>query len=89
MILMTRDAKRKLKTVKYVCLLVILAHWLDLYMMVMPGMVGMERKFGYLELGIFLGYAGLFSFLVLRALSRAPLYAKNHPFMEESLHHHI
>src|SRR3546814_5877467 len=30
MLFMTRDAKRKLKTVNYVCLLVLLAHWLHL-----------------------------------------------------------
>lgn len=89
MLFMTRDSKRKLKTVKYVCLLVIVAHWFDLYMMVMPGMMGTGRKFGYLELGTFLGYAGLFTFMALTALSKAPLYAKNHPYMEESLHHHI
>ena len=57
--------------------------------MIMPGMMETERKFGYLELGIFIGYAGLFAFLVLKALSKAPLYARNHPYMEESLHHHI
>src|SRR3546814_9088229 len=89
MLFMTRDAKRKLKTVKYVCLLVILAHWLDFYMVIMPGMVGTERKFGYLELGTFVGYAGWFSFLVLKAISKAPLFAGNHPSMEESFHHII
>lgn len=89
LIFMSRDAKRKWKTVKWVSVVVILGHWLDIYLMAMPGMVGTERKLGYIELGAFLGFAGLFALLMLTALSKASLYPKNHPYMEESLHHHI
>ena len=89
--LMSRDAKRKTQVLKVVCIILILGHWLDYYMMIMPETVGPKgRGFWYEEVGIFIGFAGLFTFLMLNALSKfKSLVPKNHPFLEESLHHHI
>jgi hypothetical protein len=91
LLLMSRDAKRLYNRMKITCIVVVLGHWLDYYMMIMPGTVGPEhRGFGVEEIGIFLGFAGLFVFFTLTALSRFPsLLPKKHPFLEESLHHHI
>jgi len=89
LILMTRDAKRRETTLLYVAILLICGHWLDYYIMVMPGTVGPERTFGIVEIGTALGFAGLFSFLTLNALSKNTLVPVKHPFLEESLHHHI
>ena len=36
-----------------------------------------------------LGLMGLFVFITLTALEKAPLLAKKDPFFEESVHHHI
>ncbi len=44
---------------------------------------------GLLEFGTMLGFLGLFLFVALTALSKAPLVAKNDPYLEESLHHHV
>jgi len=44
---------------------------------------------GLLEVGTFLGFLGLFLFVVLTALTKAPLVAKNDPYLEESVHHHV
>jgi hypothetical protein len=90
LLLMSRDAKRAATVLKYVCIVVLLGHWLDYYMMIMPGTVGAEgRGFGVEEIGIALGYVGLFTFLMLNALSKTSLIPKKHPFLEESLNHHI
>lgn len=43
---------------------------------------------GFLELGTMIGFLGLFIFVTLTALSKAPLIAKNDPYLDESLHHH-
>lgn len=43
---------------------------------------------GLLEIGTMIGFLGLFFFVVLTAVSKAPLIAKNDPYLEESLHHH-
>ena len=90
LLLMSRDAKRSAKVLKYVCIAVLCGHWLDYYLMVMPGTVGAEgRGFGVEEIGIALGFVGLFTFSVCAALSKTVLLPKKHPFLEESLNHHI
>jgi hypothetical protein len=40
------------------------------------------------DLGVALGFVGIIMFVTARALSKAPLLAKNHPFVKESLIHH-
>ncbi|WP_017257042.1 hypothetical protein [Pedobacter arcticus] len=89
LILMSRDAKRKTNILLSVCILLLFGHWLDYYMMIMPGTIGDAAGFGIVEIGTILGFAGLFTFAVLSSLSKAPLAPKNHPFLEESLNHQI
>ena len=43
----------------------------------------------FVEIGTFLGYLGFFTYVVLNALTKAPLKPKNHPMLIESKHHHI
>lgn len=90
LLLMSRDAKRVMNRMMWTCIILIAGHWLDYYLMIMPGTLESHRGFGIEEIGIFLGFAGLFTFLVLNALSKfASLIPKKHPFLDESLHHHI
>lgn len=89
LLLVDRDAKRKQGLMMFVCILLLAGHWLDYYIMVMPGTVETERGFGFTEIGIALGFVGLFTFLVLNKLSKHALAPKNHPFLDESLHHQI
>ncbi|MXV17629.1 quinol:cytochrome C oxidoreductase [Hufsiella ginkgonis] len=89
LILMSRDNKRKENLMMFVAILLLCGHWLDYYMMIMPGTVSKHRTFGITEIGIAIGFAGTFAFFMLNALSKRPLVPKNHPFLEESLHHHI
>jgi hypothetical protein len=86
---MTRDAKRQTNTLMFVCILLLCGHWLDYYMMIMPGSLEEHRDFGITEIGIALGFVGLFSFLMLSKLASKPLVPQNHPLLEESLHHQI
>jgi hypothetical protein len=51
--------------------------------------VATRPQFGIIEIGVFAGLAGLFLFAFGKALSKAPLIAKNHPYLEESVHHHL
>ena len=88
--LMSRDAKRNAGFLKVVGAILIFTHWLDVFVLVMPGTVaGSFRVFSPLELGLFIGFAGLFLFVVLGQLAKAPLLAQKHPFLEESKHHQI
>ena len=86
---MTRDAKRHTRILKVVCPVVIFGHWLDFYLMITPGTLGDNGSFGVLEVGLLVVFLSAFLFVTLRAMSKAPLFAKNHPMLKESLHHHI
>jgi len=87
--LMTRDAKRNGILLGVVGSVIFVGHWLDMFMIVMPGTVGGSLHVGIIEVGAFLGFLGLFLFIVHRSLAKAATEPKNHPFIEESLHHHI
>ncbi|MDR6942571.1 quinol:cytochrome C oxidoreductase [Mucilaginibacter pocheonensis] len=94
LIIMARDSKRITKVLKVTCIILVIGHWLDYFIMIMPGTVGPQSEwyteFGLIELGVFVGFAGLFIFLTLNALSKfKSLIPKKHPFLQESLHHHI
>ncbi|MBS7566121.1 quinol:cytochrome C oxidoreductase [Mucilaginibacter sp. Bleaf8] len=93
-LLMKNDDKRSLNRMKLACIIIIIGHWLDYYMMIMPGTIEKEHMFDIVEfaqdMAIFAGFAGLFTYLTLTALSKFnSLIPKKHPFVEESLHHHI
>lgn len=89
LVLMTRDAKRHARFIKVVAPMIIVGHWLDFYLMITPGTLKSNGGFGALELGLMFIYSGAFIFVVLKQMAKAPLFAKNHPMLEESLHHHI
>jgi hypothetical protein len=89
LILMSRDSKRNFKMMKIVTIIILCGHWLDYYMMIMPGTMGEKSGFGIIEIGTTVGFIGTFVYLMLSSLSRVPLVPKNHPFLNESLHHEI
>jgi len=94
LVLMSRDSKRYVGTLKTICIILIVGHWVDYFQMIVPGTLPQEEHWynhiTLIEPGVFIGFAGLFTFLVLTALSKfKSLIPKKHPFLEESLHHHI
>jgi hypothetical protein len=89
LLLMTRDAKRQHIMLKIATVVILSGHYIDFYMMVMPGTVGNSAGFGPMEVGTLLLFLGLFLTMVTRMLASASLIQHKHPFLEESLHHHI
>jgi len=88
LVFMTRDSKRHTIIIKVVCTIVLVGHWLDFYLMVTPGVLKENGSFGILEIGLAMVYLSAFLFVVLGNLAKAPLVARNHPMLQESLHHH-
>ncbi len=88
LLLMRRGAKRNYSTMTFMCLLMIFGHWLDFFQMVFPGPSPDHVPVLLWDFGVALGFVGLIMFVTGRALSRAPLIAKNHPFIKESVIHH-
>ena len=89
LILMSRDAKRNPGILIAVCLFIIVGHWGDVYMLVVPGTMGEHGCIGLIEIGLFLTFAGVFTYYILNTLTKAPLMPKNHPYLDESKHHEI
>jgi len=67
---------------------VLLGHWLDLYLTVMPVSMGETPSFNIWELGPVVGGVALFGYFTLGALARAPLVPTGDPTLGESLGYH-
>lgn len=89
LVLMTRDAKRQFIILKIVCIVVLIGHWIDIFLMITPGPLAKSGGIGFMEIGSALVYLAAFLFTVLTSLAKAPLTPRNHPMLEESVHHHI
>jgi hypothetical protein len=89
LLFMTRDAKRQISTLKLVCPIIIVGHWFDFYNMVTPGVMQLNGSLGLLEIGLGLIFAAVYLLVVLSSLAKMPLIGKNHPMLQESIHHHI
>lgn len=87
LILMSRPSKRNYFTVSFMAMIIIFGHWLDFYIMTMPGPLGENWTLGWYELGVFAGFAGLLMFLVYNTLTKASLVPVNNPFLKEAILH--
>jgi len=88
LILMNSDFKRKNWFVVTAGLFIIIGHYLDIYVAVMPATVGKSWFIGLPEIGAFLMFGGLFILTVFYTLTKAPLSVKEDPFLGESKHFH-
>ena len=84
---MSRDTKRSWPYLIVIGLIIFVGHWFDVFCMVMPGTLFSEWEYGMLELGMFMTFLGTFVLLVFKGLSKSPLVQKNHPYLQESIHH--
>lgn len=87
--LMTRDWKRRPNHLYFMSGLLLAGKFIDWYLVIMPNSAGDTSGFGFLEIGFFMLFAGIFAFQLLSQLSKANLVPKNHPYLDESLHHEI
>ncbi|HAN30192.1 MAG TPA: hypothetical protein DCQ06_01215 [Myxococcales bacterium] len=98
LVLLPRNNKRNPKVIGGVAGLLIFGHWLDLYLQVMPATSHFAAHhhgvdvhgpiFGLQEFGPILLLGGLFILTMGKMLGRAPLLARNDPYLQEALNHH-
>jgi hypothetical protein len=89
LILMSRDAKRNAGILVFIGFIILIGHWLDVYIMVTGGTLGSTWHIGALEIGMALTVMSIFIMVILRNLTKSPLTPVNHPFLDESVHHEI
>ena len=67
---------------------ILVGHYVDFFVMIMPATVGDQWFFGIAEIGSVLFFLGLFIFVVFTAMAKNPLLAERNPLIEESKHFH-
>jgi len=88
LVLMNSDFKRVNWFVVIAGIVILLGHYVDIYVMVMPATVGTQWSIGLPEVSSVLFFLGLFIYVVFTALTKAPLVPKRNPFIHESEHFH-
>lgn len=89
LILMSRANNRHLPVLGGVCGIVIFGHFIDFYLMVMPGTMHSHGGFGLMEIGTLVFFTGIFLFVTARVLSGMNIIPKNDPYLKESLRHEV
>ena len=84
LILMSSDYKRSNWIIVMAGIIIVLGHYIDIFNMIMPATVGDQWFIGWAEIGGFLFFAGLFIYVVFRALTKVPLEASGDPYVGES-----
>jgi hypothetical protein len=87
--LLPRWAKRTPGHLKSVCVLVLVMQYVDLYWIIYPNFNENEVVFSFWEIGMFLGFLGLFLFTVQKFMAKWNLVAIRDPRLQEALNHHV
>lgn len=87
-LLLPRDAKRDPKLLTFTALFMLAAHWIDIFWVVQPNFFKEGPVFGLPEIGVTIGFIGLFGFAVTRFLGRFNLVAIGDPRLPEAVFHH-
>ncbi len=88
LILINSDYKRLDWIIVMAGIIILAGHYIDVFNMIMPATVGSVWSIGWMEVGAVLFFGGLFTFIVFRELTKAPLLAKGDPYVEESKQFH-
>jgi len=85
LILLPRATKRNDKIMLQTAIIILIGHWLDLFIMVMPVTFGPTPTLGLWEIGPFVGVMAVFFWAVFRALGRQSILPIRDPYLVESL----
>lgn len=87
--LLPRGAKRNPNHVIAVVVLILIMQYVDIYWMVYPNFFEGHPKFGFWEVGMFLGFAGIFLSLLMNFFTKHNIVAIKDPRMHEAVSHHV
>ena len=87
-VLMSDNFAHKKVVLASISVMLLVGFYISLYLQVIPGTIG-TFAIGFLEIGSFIGFAGLFIFIFMYKLSKSSMLPYNHPYLEESLGHHL
>jgi hypothetical protein len=84
-VLLRRDTKRQRQTIGLVAAIVLVGRWIDVYLLIFPGIIGASPRIGVWEIGLTLGGIGAFGLMLVRNLRSAPMIPIADPQLAESL----
>lgn len=87
--LLPKALKRNENHLLAVSALILVMQYLDIYWMVYPNFYDGQVTFGFWEIGMFLGFAGLFLFVLFRFFSKNSLVPVKDPRIHEAISHHV
>jgi len=82
-LLLDRGMRRRWTTLFITALIVLAGQWVDHYLLVIPGIIGDAAQVSLTDIGISVGYLGMFLWVAFYALSKANLLPVNHPKLKE------
>jgi hypothetical protein len=88
LILMNSDFKRIPWFIILAGIAILVGHYVDVFLLVMPSTVGTHWAFGMTEIASILFFLGLFMYVVLTGLSKVNLKPEGDPFIKESEQYH-
>ncbi len=87
--LLPRGAKRNDSVLVCVSVLVLVMQYADLYWLIYPNFFDGVPQFSFWEVGIFLGFTGLFLMCLIKFFTKNNMVAVKDPRMHEALAHHV
>ena len=87
--LLPRGNKRSDTNVLAVSVLVLVMQYLDIYWMVYPNFFDGHVTFGFWEIGIFAGFAGVFLLTIMAFWTKHSLVPLKDPRLHEAINHHV
>jgi hypothetical protein len=89
LVLLPRGAKRNDTILVSTAILVLVMQYVDLYWLVYPNFFDGVPQFGLWEIGLFLGFGGLFIMTMIQFMKKHNLVAIKDPRLHEALSHHV
>jgi len=88
LVLINSDYKRIPWFIVMAGIVILIGHYVDVFVMIMPATVVDRWFFGLPEISALVLFSGLFILIVFYSLSKAPLLAKGNPYINESENFH-
>ncbi len=89
LLLLPKWAKRSHSQLVLVGFIILIMQYVDVYWLVYPNLDSNNALFGWQEIGVFLGFAGLFILMITRFLAKNNLVPIRDPRIQESIHHEV
>lgn len=89
LLLLPRAAKRNPNWLRMVAIIILVGEWIDLNWIVMPAFSPAGVSINWVDIGLFIGFAGLFILMARRFLVNNSTVPVNDPYLHESVNHHV